>query len=199
VLDVGSDLYMASLLSNLPPENNPGQGVAPVPELMSTILGLQRSAPQLDLAEYVNLRARGVASPRIDATVGPIFQSGITTSLTSGQKNIARRRMADFIQDSIARSLNPFSKMVLRDSLRDSIVAEVDAFLSGLLSVDNPAAQRIADYQIDDRSGNTAARLAKGIFTIIVRVRTLASADFLVLQTEIGEGVVIQQELAQAA
>jgi hypothetical protein len=199
VLDVGSDMYMASILSNLPPENNPGQGVAPVPELMSTILGLQRSSPQLDMAEYMNLRARGIAAPRIDAVSGPIFQSGITTSITSGQKNIARRRMADFIQDSIARRINVFSKMLLTDSNRDSAVAEVDAFLSGLLSVDNPAGQRIAEYQVDDRSGNTAARLAKGIFTIIVRVRTLASADFLVLQTDIGEGVVIQQELSQAA
>jgi hypothetical protein len=199
VLDVGSDLYMASILSNLPPENNPGQSVAPVPELMSTVLGLQRGAPQLDLAEYINLRARGVAAPRIDATAGPIFQSGITTSLTSGQKNVARRRMADFIQDSTARTINTYSKMLLTDANKDSIVAEIDAFLAGLLSVDNPAAQRIADYQVDDKSGNTASRLAKGIFTVIVRVKTLASADFIVLQTEIGEGVVIQQELGQAA
>lgn len=199
VLDVGSDLYAASILSNLPPEYNPGQSVAPVPDLMSTVLGLQRGAPQLDLAEYVNLRARGIMAPRIDATAGPIFQSGITTSLTSGQKNVARRRMADFIQDSIARTINTYSKMLLTDSNRDSIVAEIDAFLAGLLSVDNPAGQRIAEYGVDDKSGNTAARLAKGIFAVIVRVRTLASADFIVLQTEIGEGVVIQQELGQAA
>lgn len=199
ILDVGSDMYMASILSNLPPENNPGQGVAPVPELMSTILGLQNGAPQLDLAEYVNLRARGIAAPRIDKTVGPIFQSGITSSIISGQKNIARRRMADFIQDSIAQRINVYSKMLLTDTNRDSIVSEVDAFLAGLLSTDNLAGQRIAEYSVDDRSGNTAARLAKGIFTILVRVRTLASADFLVLQTEIGEGVVIQQELSQAA
>lgn len=199
VLDVGSDLYMASILSNLPPENNPGQAVAPVPELMATILGLQRGAPQLDLAEYVNLRARGIAAPRLDQTSGPIFQSGITTSLVSGQKNIARRRMADFIQDSIARRINIYSKTLLTDSNRDSIDTEVDAFLAGLLSIDNPAGQRIAEYQLDSRSGNTAARLAKGIYVLIVRVRTLMSADFLVLQTEIGEGVFIQQELSQAA
>lgn len=199
VLDVGSDLYMASILSNLPPENNPGQAIAPVPELMATILGLQRGAPQLDLAEYINLRARGIAAPRLDQTSGPIFQSGITTSLVSGQKNINRRRMADFIQDSIARRINIYSKTLLTDSNRDSIDAEVDAFLAGLLSIDNPAGQRIAEYQLDSRSGNTAARLAKGIYVIIVRVRTLVSGDFLVLQTEIGEGVVIQQELSQAA
>lgn len=198
VLDVGSDLYLASVLSNLPPENNPGQGTAPVPELMSSILGLQRAAPSLDLAEYVNLRARGVVAPRLDPTVGPIFQSGITSSLVSGQKNIARRRMADFIQDSIARRLNQYSKTLLTEQNKDNMVAEVDAFLAGLLNVDNPSAQRIVDYQVDDRSGNTAEREAKGIFVIIVRVRTLASADFLVLQTEIGEGVVLQTELAAA-
>jgi hypothetical protein len=196
VLDVGSDLYMASILSNLPPENNPGQSSAPVPDLLSTILGLQRSAPQLDLAEYINLRARGIAAPRIDPTIGPLFQSGITTSLVSGQKNIARRRMADFIQDSIARRSNNYVKSLLTDSNRDSLVSEVDAFLSELLSIDNPAGQRIVSYSLDDRSGNTAARLAKGIFVLLVRVRTLSSADFIVLQTEIGEGVITQQELA---
>lgn len=196
ILDGGSDSWAASLLSNLPPENNPGQGTSPVPELMASVLGLQRSAPQLDLAEYVNLRSRGVMAPRLDATVGPIFQSGITSSLTAGQKNINRRRMADFIQDSIARAINVFSKLPLTDSNKDSIVTEVNAFLEGLLSSGNTASQRISAYSVDDKSGNTAGRLAKGIFTVIVRVQTLVTGDFLVLQTEIGEGVVVQQDLA---
>jgi hypothetical protein len=163
---------------------------------MVTVLGLQRNAPQLDMAEYVTLRARGIMAPRLDAVSGPIFQSGITSSIISGQKNVARRRMADFIQDSIARRMNIYSKMLLTDANRDSAVTEVDAFLAGLLSADDPARQRIVGYTVDDRSGNTPARLAKGIFVILVKVKTLTSADFIVLQTEIGEGVVLQQELA---
>lgn len=196
VLDVGSDAYAISVMSNLPPENNPGQGAAPVPALMSSILGLQRGAPSLDLGDYINLRARGVMAPRIDSVVGPIFQSGVTTSLISGQKNINRRRMADFIQDSLARAIVIYSKLPLTEANKDSAVGEVDAFLAGLLSVDTPTAQRIVAYSVDDVSGNTPTRLSKGIFTIIVRVQTIPSGDFIVLQTEIGEGVFIQTQLA---
>jgi hypothetical protein len=191
LLDLGSDGWMASILSNLPPERNPGQAAEPVPTVMSTVLGLQRGAPTLDLPEYIVLRSQGVAAPRIDDSVGPIFQSGITTSLTSGEKNILRRRMADFIQDSVGQRLKFFSKLPLTTAYKDSAVSEVDAFLAGLLSVDNPAAQRIDGYTVDDKSGNTAARLAKGIFVIIGRVKLIATGDFLVFQTEIGEGVVL--------
>lgn len=191
VLDLGSDAWMASLLSNLPPERNPGQAGAPVPLVMSTILGLQRGVTGLGMNEYTTMRDRGIAGPRMDRRVGPIFQSGITTSLTSGQKNINRRRMADFIEDSLANRLVEFSKDLDSTQLRDTAAGEVDAFLSELLSVDNAAARRIADYQIDDKSGNTPEMSAKGIYVIIVRVRTLATADFIVLQCEIGEGVTI--------
>lgn len=196
ILDTGWDAWVASLLSNLPPENNPGQASAPVPDILSPIIGLQRGAPNLDLAEYILLRQSGVAAPRIDATVGPILQSGITSSLVSGQKNISRRRMADFIQDSIARRIIFFVKQKLTQANQDAMTGEVQAFLAELLSEDNIAAQRIAGFTVDAVSGNTAARLAKGIFTIIVKVRLLASADFIVLQTEIGENVFLQTDLA---
>ena len=60
-----------------------------------------------------------------------------------------------------------------------------------LLSANNPAAQRISGYNIDTQSGNTPQLEAAGIFVIIVNVRTLATADFIVIQANIGEGVVV--------
>ena len=128
---------------------------------------------------------------RIDRTVGPIIQSGITTSLTSGQKNVNRRRMADFIEDSLSRRLVQFTKLPLTNQLKDGAVGECDAFLNSLLSPNNAAAQRISDYSLDDKSGNTPQLEAQGIFVIIARVRTLATADFIVIQAEIGEGVTV--------
>lgn len=190
-LDVASDGWVAAVLSNLPPEKNPGLAGPPVNTILAPITNIQRAAPVLGLTEYTSLRANGICALRIDRVSGPIFQSGITTSLVSGQKNIARRRMADFIQDSIANRLNPLSKQPLTQAWKDSVVGEVDAFLNSLLSPTNPPAQRISAYQIDDKSGNTPALEARGIFVVIARVRTLASADFIVLQTEIGEGVII--------
>jgi len=191
ILDVPSDGWMAAVLSNLPPERNPGQSGEPVTTVLSPVVGLQRGLANLQVGDYTNCRARGIAAPRIDRTDGPVFQSGITTSLVAGQKNINRRRMADFIQDSVSAALTSFSKQPLTTGLKDSATGEVDTFLNGLLSPNNPPAQRIAAYSVDDKSGNTDALEAQGIFVIIGRVRTLATADFIVFQTEIGEGVVI--------
>lgn len=191
ILDVPGDGWMASVLSNINPELNPGQSGEPITTLLSTILALQRGLSSLALGDYINMRSRGIAGLRIDDTSGPGFQSGITTSLVSGQKNIARRRMADFIQDSVSRALVPLSKKPLTTGNQDAATGEVDAFLNQLLSPTNPAQQRIVAYSVDDKSGNTDATLAQGIFVIIGRVRTLASMDFIVFQTEIGEGVVI--------
>ncbi len=193
LLDVALDFRAASVLSNLPPERNPGQAAEPVPTVMSTVQGIQRGVAALGINEYTALRAAGIMALRMDRTSGPIFQSGITSSLISGQTNIARRRMADFIQDSLAERLVQFSKLPMNNQLKDGAVGEVTAFLESLLSPNNPAAARISQYQVDDKSGNTPTLEAKGIYVIIVRVRLTPTSDFIVLQTEIGENVVIQQ------
>jgi len=193
ILDISADFRLASVMSNLAPERNPGQAADPVPAIMSTVLGIQRGVSGLGIDEYTSLRAAGVVALRIDRTSGPIFQSGITSSLVSGEKNIFRRRMADFIEDSLAERLVQFSKLPLTQQLKDGSVAETVAFLDDLLSPDNPSAQRIDAYQVDDKAGNTPALTAKGIYVIIVRVRLTPTSDFIVLQAEIGESVVIQQ------
>lgn len=196
-LDDRWDGWMAVLLSNLNPELNPGQSASPVPALLSPILAFQRGAPSLGLSEYIRLRASGVAAPKMDLSTGFILQSGVTSSLVSGQTSIKRRRMADFIEDSLAQALNQFTKQLLTNALKDQITAETNAFLSDLLSPENPSAQRIAAYQVDPKSGNTPTLLGQGIFVLIVNVQLLPSADFIVLQASIGETVVIQQLASQ--
>jgi hypothetical protein len=193
ILDDSMDHYLASLLSVLPPERNPGQASAPVPEIFSPIMGIQRGVGELGIGEYTLMRNKGIAGIRIDRTAGPIIQSGITTSLVSGETNINRRRIADFIEDSLAERLVYFSKQPLTQGLKDDAETEVVAFLNELLSPNNPAASRITQYQVDSHGGNTPELEAKGIYVIIVRVRTTPTSDFIVLQCNIGEGVVIAQ------
>jgi len=192
VLDIAFSTWTASLMSNIAPERNIGQAAAPVPELLASVLGLQTGVQNLEKDDYITLRNRGVCALRIDRVVGPIVQSGITTSLISGEKNISRRRMADFIQDSIARRLVQFCKLPLVERNKDSAIGEIEAFMQELKSENNPPAQRIIDYQIDDTSGNTLALEAKGIFVVILSVRTMASMDFIALQTNIGENVTFE-------
>lgn len=196
ILDNKFDGFYASILSVLPPERNPGQAADPIPATLAPVLGFQRGVTRLEESQYINLRARGVSALKIGRTIGPVIQSGITSSLVSGQKNVFRRRMADFIQDSLALALLPFSKLPLTIANKDNAVAEVDTFLGQLLSEENTAAQRIEAYEVDDTSGNTPSLTAQGIFVIIVRVRLTPTSDFIVLQTEIGENVTITETAA---
>lgn len=197
-LDTFACGWLAAVCSNINPENNPGQAAQPVPTVMSPVLGYARGVIPPQEADYVQFRASGICASRLDATVGPIFQSGVTSSLTNGQTNINRRRMADYIEDSIASALAPLSKLPLTISLQDDMVTESDAFMNQLLSPNNPAAQRINSYSIDDQSGNTATQEAAGVFVIIYNVRMLPTADVIVAQFNIGPNVVIASRQAVA-
>ena len=77
------------------------------------------------------------------------------------------------------------AKMLGRQSIKDSIVAETDAFFSDLLSENNPEAQRIESYSIDDKSPNTPALSARGIWIVKSVVRMLPTLDTLVVQSEV--------------
>jgi hypothetical protein len=190
-LDTTGDGWLASILSNLAPERNPGESTSTTQTVLKPCLGTGRQIPFLDINAWTLMRLRGIAGIRFDKTTGPEFQSGVTTSLNNGQKNINRRKMADYIEDSLAQALKPFCKLPFSNETQDGAIAQCTDFLDLLLSADNASFQRISGYQLDPKSGNTPALTARGVFVIIVRVRTLATADFIVLQCEIGEGVVV--------
>lgn len=191
ILDMTGDGFLASILSNLAPERNPGESSQTTRRALAGVLGIGRNVPALSMNSYIQLRNVGIAGLRIDRVSGPVIQSGVTSSLTAGQKNINRRRMADFIQDSLASRFVQLSKLPLTESLKQTITGEATEFLEGLLSINNPATQRITAFEVDNKSGNTPTLESKGIFVLIVRVRTLATADFITVQAEVGEGVVI--------
>lgn len=191
-LDILLSAKMASVLSVLPPERNPGQAAEPVASAMADVLGFQRGAPDLGINEYTAMRQAGIAALRIQDGEST-FMSGVTTSLTSGQKNINRRRMADFLEDSLAKRYLSFTKLPITNAWKDNLVAETVAFLTQLQSPNNPAAQRIVGFVVDRKSGNTPDLEAAGIYVLIVKVRSIATSDFIVLQAEVGEGVTLTQ------
>lgn len=194
ILDTTGDGWMSAIMGNLAPERNPGEFSPTTAKVLAPVVGYATNVPPLDINAFKLLRLRGVAGLRMDKTIGPVFQSGVTTSLVSGQKNINRRKMADFIEDSMAAAFKPFAKLPDTDQLRDAIVSQADDFLSDLLSADNKALQRIDGYLIDDKSGNTPELTAQGIFVLVVKVRTTPTADFIVLQFTVGEGVVVSSQ-----
>lgn len=195
IIDVPFDGYLTALCSNLAPERNPGELSTTTQRVLSSCLGYQRGVTVPRMSDYVLMKAKGVAGPRKDPDSGFVLQSGVTTSLTAGEKNIYRQRMSDFIGDTLGRRFNLYAKLPMTEDLKDTIEAEAVAFLDNLLSTNNPAAQRISAYQVDRKSGNTPSLEAQGIFVIIIRVRLLSTMDVIVLQNEIGEGVTIVTEV----
>jgi hypothetical protein len=191
-LDTPFDEWLASLESNLPPENNPGQTAPPVPTLLASVTGYGRGIPDLQMNDYIALKAAGVAALFIDpGTNQPEIESGVTTSLVSSEVDIAGDRMADYIEDSIAIAMKPYSKLNQTTQLIETEFGEIVAFLEGLKSPNNPAQQRIVDYAVDPTSAQTADLTAAGITVFVVQVTLLQSQKNFVLQTSIGAGVVI--------
>jgi hypothetical protein len=191
LLDIGSDSLLASILSNLPPERNPGQAEAPVPDLMAPVVGFARGTPGLVLNDYIALRSNGVVALRLDRVDGFIFQSGITSSLDPARKNINRRDFADFCEDSIAQFLDHFAKLPLTQSNKDNMEGGVNDFLADLRSENDSSRQRIDGFLVDALSGNTPESLAANIFVLIWKVRMTPTADFIVSQAEVGNSVVV--------
>ncbi len=194
VIDIGADGFMVSICSQLPPEENPGQ----LTTFAGGALGVEKNNPDvqnLTINDYIAFRGAGIAAPRVDGGV-MIFQSGVTSIdplIQPNLRNIARRRMADFIQDSLALRMKPFGKKLNTRTRRALIAGEIRAFMTSLLSPGNSAAQRIDGFKLDPITGNTPDTLALGIYRIILNVRTLSSLDAIVLQTTVGESVDVSE------
>jgi len=191
VIDTGFDTWVASLLSVLPPENDPAQALDPVPTAFALIQGYQLGTPSLDMNSYIQLKQSGICGLRITRQFGPKIQSSVTTSLTSGEEPINRRRFADYIQDSLAERYGYFSSLLQTETRKDQIVGETDAFGQELKNETNPSAARLADYAIDSVSGNTPTMTARGVFVVRSTWRMLSSLSVIVAQTDISPSAVI--------
>jgi hypothetical protein len=191
-IDTTGDGWLAAIESNLPPENNPGQIAPPVDEVLSPILGYARGTPLLGIQDYTAMKAAGVAGLFNDPDVGWQIESGITTSLIAAEVPIARARMADFIEDSINVALKPYTKLNQTTLLVETEFSLIVGFLESLKSPNNPAAQRIIDYSVFTDLTNEAS----GVTQFNINVQLLNSQNNLVLQTNIGMGVVITKAVS---
>ena len=69
--------------------------------------------------------------------------------------------------------------------IKDSLLSETVAFFEDLLSDNNPEAQRIESYSVDDKTPNTPALSGQGIWIIKSVVRMLPTLDVIVCQSEV--------------
>lgn len=194
VITVRPDGPLTTLCALLPPEENPGKQTG----LIESFYEVDTFGETLDREAYEAAKAAGIAMPRVDRQSGTVFQSGVTSSTSSARATMARRKMADFIQDTAAEKLGPYSKKLNKQSNRDRVRGLWEQFLAGLVSEENPELARIVSYSIDDtvNAGNTDAVLAAGVYYMETKVRTISSMDDIVVRTEIGEGVVVSTDVA---
>jgi hypothetical protein len=186
---VGFDAAVVVLMNNLEPFENVGQTTS----LLTWITAFEGGigADNFVMADYIAFKAAGVCAARFDPDIGRwVAQSDATTDLTL--TNLKRRRTADFIGDSLALIDAQFTKQLMTLDRRQSRATLWHEFFEGLLSKENPPAQKIAAFFIDERSGNTQVRLDKGIHTLKAQVKTLPSFDVLDIQIEVGEEVDVQ-------
>jgi hypothetical protein len=198
-VDVGSDSLMASICSQLPPEENPGQDTP----FATVINGIEKGAnvQSFQMQDYILFKASGIAALRVDD--GAVsFQSGVTSvdpNVYPSLTTIARRRMADYIQDSIAIRGKAYGKKLMTFARRQAYGNEIKQFLVTLLSAKNPQFQRIGGYTLDIKSGNTFQSLGLGLYRLKILVQSLPSMDSIVLETTVGTLVQTQEVLPQAA
>jgi hypothetical protein len=201
IVTVGADGVMASICSQLNPEENPGQ----LTSFTGNVVGIEpnyNGGVPFQLADYISLKAAGICAPRLTGGgVGTmIFQSGVTSVNPASYPALApisRRRMADYIEDSLATAMDPYVKQLMTLQRRQSIVGTIRQFLLGLLSPSNLNSQRIAGFFVDGVSGNVAppggvSPISLGQFRVIILVTTIASMDDIILDCTIGNTVNIQ-------
>jgi hypothetical protein len=200
-IDQTSDGWLISICSQLPPEENPGQDTQFTSSVNSIELGA--NVQGFGLPDYIAFKAAGICAARFDTDNGvAIFQSGVTTvnPATNPQLvRIARRRMADFIEGSLAQIAGPFGKQLNTLQRRLALAGEFRSFLGGLLGTAAGNGQRIEGYDVNEFSGNTLQLLQQGLFRIIVNVTTLTTLDSIVIQADIGDQVVTTVTLPAAA
>ena len=143
--------------------------------------------------DYVTANAQGICALEFDPDLGFRVRTPIVTDLTPGKELVYRRRMADYLEWSIAAALKYFAGQPMTEEWQDEVVGAITGFLD--------EAQRqnlLRNYSVDIESVNTDLNLAKGVFYILMKVQLFGIARSIVLMSQIGASVEIT-ELDQTA
>ncbi len=160
------------------------------------ITGLKVS---LTRANYIALKDGGVAAFEMDQEVGVKIKSGVTTQILDSSKvMIYRRRMADYLTNSVGRFLKNYQNAVNSVTNRKLVKGAILSFITslendGILPKDSEVKSGLAKL-VDTESLNTDSTIAAGFFKILWKQRIFSSMRFIVLQAEIGESVVVTEQ-----
>jgi len=182
-------VWLASILSQVDVDVHAGSF-----QTVALLAGCTRvTNTTLSILDLRALKAAGISTLERTSD-GFQFRSVVTTSLTSGRTELARRRMADFLQLSAATRLRTYVKGKNTPEIRAQMNAELTAFSLGL-----QLASRVIDkapdggngFSIDQVSVNTPAQRAQGEEHLLWRVKLIGHMLAVVLDTDIATGTVI--------
>jgi 23S rRNA U2552 (ribose-2'-O)-methylase RlmE/FtsJ len=187
--------WMLSILTQTAPNVDPAY--AKNVQFMAGALDLKLA---LTRTNYINLKNAGICAFEKDDDLGGIKpKSGIVTQILDSSKvMIMRRRMADFLTDSVGLFLKNYQNAVNSKQNRSLVKGAMLAFIDSLER--DGILPKDADVQggkaklVDTESLNTNASIAAGFFKILWRQRIFSSMRYIVLQAEIGESVVVTEQ-----
>lgn len=178
-------VWLASILSQIDVDIHAGS--ADTIPLLAGITRVTNTA--LQRPDLTALKAAGITTLERNRN-GFQFRSVVTTSLQPGRTELARRRMADFLQLSAAARLATYVKARNTPETRALMASELTAFSIGLQVIPRV----IQSFQIDQASVNTDQQRAQGEEHILWRVKLIGHILALVFETDIGTGTVIQTQ-----
>ncbi len=186
--------WVASLISQVPPHMS--IGAAENAGLLFGITGLKNDYTRQD---YIDLNNAGVAAFEFDADIGFGIKSAVVTQIANSSKiTILRRRMADFLTNSMGKFLKLYKDAVNKQSKRVAAKSALLRFIDQnekleILPKDSEVQGGKAKV-VDIDSLNDNDSIAAGKFFIKYKQRIFSSMRFIVLQAEIGESVVVTEE-----
>jgi hypothetical protein len=185
--------FYASLLSQIAPNIDPAYAAN-----AQYLQGIEALDANLQRSDYINLENAGISAFEVDASVGIKVKSGVVTQIANSSLiMVFRRRMADYIVQSLAQYLVNYQNAPNSQLNQSTVGAAISAFnrgleTSGLVPSDAEVSSGKASL-IDVTSLNTDESVASGYFKIIYKRRIYSSMRFIVLQAEIGASVVVTE------
>lgn len=187
-VDVDGNAFKAAAIASVLPEVSPGG--APGRPFMYGITGLETSLTQGD---YDLLFAAGINGFGAAAAGGYMARGGLTTSLTSGLTLINRRRMTDYIMESLANYFEGFVGELLDVDVTNNRFGNITGPEAGGCKTFMQQLKddgRIRAFSIDFFSGSTP-QIDNGQWPIVFNVKLYAPQQEIVLIGNVGQTVQI--------
>lgn len=186
--------WIASIISQTAPNVDPAYAGN-----TQYLFGVTSLKSLLTRDEYIQLKEAGISSFEQDLDIGFKLKSGIVTQIADSSKlTVLRRRMADYLTNSIGRFLKVYQNDVNSEPKRVAVQAAIKSFIKlqenlGILPRDKEVTGGRASL-VDIKSENTNETIAAGKFIILYKQRIYSSMRFIVLKAEIGESVVVTEQ-----